>query len=86
MGSPDEAGLDESGLEAHPAERRQRAADHPAARPALRRALFFWTRLHGIPSLELAGHFAGLGFHPAVLYDTELQQLTRLSATSTSRR
>ncbi|MFC8517723.1 TetR/AcrR family transcriptional regulator [Streptomyces sp. NPDC057257] len=68
---------DEARLEAHLAEHGQWAADHPAAPPALRRALSFWTRLHGILSLELAGHFTGMGLDPALLYDTELQQLTR---------
>ncbi len=64
-------------LEAHLAEHRQWAADHPAAPAALRRALHFWTRLHGILSLELAGHFTGMGFDPAELYDNELRHLAR---------
>ncbi|MFE4047828.1 hypothetical protein [Streptomyces sp. YIM B13518] len=36
-----------------------------------RRALSFWTRPHGVLSLEPAGHFTGTGFDPAVLYDAE---------------
>ncbi|MFF9280443.1 TetR/AcrR family transcriptional regulator [Streptomyces griseosporeus] len=63
-------------LEAHLAQHRQWAADHPAAPAALRRALRFWTRLHGILSLELAGHFNGMGFDPAELYESELRHLT----------
>ncbi|GAB2897983.1 TetR/AcrR family transcriptional regulator [Streptomyces deserti] len=62
-------------LEAHLAEHRQWAADHPAPPAALRRALRFWTRLHGILSLELAGHFTGMGFDPAELYENELHHL-----------
>ncbi|MCO5974075.1 TetR/AcrR family transcriptional regulator [Actinoallomurus soli] len=62
-------------LEAHLAEHRQWADGHPAPPAALRRALRFWTRLHGILSLELAGHFTGMGFDPAELYDSELRHL-----------
>ncbi|MEV5150139.1 TetR/AcrR family transcriptional regulator [Streptomyces sp. NPDC052727] len=64
-------------LEAHLAQHRQWAADHPAAPAALRRALRFWTRLHGILSLELAGHFTGMGLDPVELYDSELRHLTQ---------
>ncbi|MGV9274985.1 TetR/AcrR family transcriptional regulator [Streptomyces griseosporeus] len=64
-------------LEAHLAQHRQWAADHPAPPAALRRALRFWTRLHGILSLELAGHFNGMGFNPVELYESELRHLTR---------
>jgi AcrR family transcriptional regulator len=38
---------------------------------ALRRALTFWTRLHGVLSLEVAGHFDGMEFDPALLYAAE---------------
>ncbi|MFG2296107.1 TetR/AcrR family transcriptional regulator [Streptomyces sp. NPDC048603] len=58
-------------LEAHLAEHRAWAGEHPAPAPALRRALVFWTRLHGVLSLELAGHFTGMGFDPARLYAAE---------------
>ncbi|MGW5369092.1 TetR/AcrR family transcriptional regulator [Streptomyces sp. NPDC004009] len=68
---------DDSRLEAHLAEHRGWAADHPAPPAALRRALLFWTRLHGILSLELAGHFTGMGLDPAELYTSELRHLTR---------
>jgi AcrR family transcriptional regulator len=67
----------DSRLEAHLAEHRGWAADHPAPPAALRRALLFWTRLHGILSLELAGHFTGMGLDPAELYTRELRHLTR---------
>ncbi|GAA3779220.1 TetR/AcrR family transcriptional regulator [Streptomyces phyllanthi] len=58
-------------LEGH----RQWADGHPAPSPALHRALTFWTRLHGVLSLELAGHFAGMGFDPALLFAAELEAL-----------
>jgi AcrR family transcriptional regulator len=71
------AAAEQTPLEAHLAEHRQWAGDHPAPPAALRRALHFWTRLHGILSLELAGHFTGMGFDPAELYENELRHLTR---------
>ncbi|MET7336755.1 TetR-like C-terminal domain-containing protein [Nonomuraea sp. NPDC005650] len=48
---------------------------HPAPPAILHRALSFWTRLHGVLSLELAGHFAGTGFDPALLFAAELDDL-----------
>ncbi|MFE3020690.1 TetR/AcrR family transcriptional regulator [Streptomyces sp. NPDC059256] len=58
-------------LESH----RQWAAGHPAPPAALHRALVVWTRLHGLLSLELAGHFGGMGFDPAFFYAAELEEL-----------
>jgi len=49
------------------------AVGHPARPDALRRALAFWTRLHGVVSLEVAGHFTGMGFDPALLYAAEVE-------------
>ncbi|MPY54551.1 TetR/AcrR family transcriptional regulator [Streptomyces acidicola] len=54
---------------------RQWADGHPAPAAHLHRALAFWTRLHGILSLELAGHFNGMGFDPGLLYAAELDDL-----------
>ncbi|MGC7095000.1 TetR/AcrR family transcriptional regulator [Amycolatopsis lurida] len=51
------------------------AGGHPASTPAVRRAMAFWTRVHGVLSLELAGQFAGMGFDPALLFDDELDDL-----------
>lgn len=39
----------------------------------LHRAMVVWTRLHGVLSLELAGHFEGMGFDPARLYAAEVE-------------
>lgn len=39
---------------------------------ALHRALSFWPRLHGVLSLELAGHFAPMKFDPGLLIEEEL--------------
>ncbi|WP_159671614.1 TetR/AcrR family transcriptional regulator [Streptomyces mexicanus] len=64
-------------LERHLAEHRQWAGDHPASPAALRRALQFGPRLHGALSLELAGHFTGMGFDPAELYENELRHLAQ---------
>jgi hypothetical protein len=63
-------------LEAHLADHRGWAGDHPAPLPVLRRALAFWTRLHGALSLELAGHFTGMGFDPDLLFAAEVESLT----------
>ncbi len=41
----------------------------------LHRALSFWTRTHGVLSLELAGHFTGMGFDAALLFADEVNGL-----------
>jgi hypothetical protein len=46
-------------------------ASRPAPPDVLRRALTFWTRLHGVISLEVAGQFTGMKFDPALLYSAE---------------
>jgi len=40
--------------------------------PALRRGVVWRTRLHGLLNLEIEGHFASMGFDPALLYDAEV--------------
>lgn len=42
---------------------------------AQRLAISFRTRLHGVLSLELSGHFAGMECDPALLYQAELDLL-----------
>ncbi|QKG27046.1 TetR/AcrR family transcriptional regulator [Actinomadura verrucosospora] len=59
----------------HLAGHRDWARGHPAPPAVLHRALAFWTRLHGVLSLELAGHFDGMGFDPALLFAAELDAL-----------
>ncbi|MFJ5551858.1 TetR/AcrR family transcriptional regulator [Streptomyces sp. NPDC093225] len=66
----------EAHLEAHLAEHRDWAPQHPGPASTLHRALIFWTRLHGLLSLELSGHFTGMGFDPALLYTAEAEALT----------
>ena len=63
-------------FDTHLASHRQWAGDHPAPPATLHRALSVWTRLHGVLSLELAGHFAGMGFDPDLLFAAELDALT----------
>ncbi|AUG75031.1 TetR family transcriptional regulator [Kitasatospora sp. MMS16-BH015] len=65
-----------SPLDGHLADHRSWAGEHPAPPAELRRALAFWTRLHGLLSLELAGHFTGMQFDPAELYAAEVHALT----------
>ncbi|OIJ68190.1 TetR/AcrR family transcriptional regulator [Streptomyces mangrovisoli] len=62
-------------LDAHLAGHRAWDGGHGASEPVLRRALTAWTRLHGVLSLELAGHFTGMGFDPVLLFDAELSAL-----------
>ncbi|QLJ02947.1 TetR/AcrR family transcriptional regulator [Streptomyces sp. NEAU-sy36] len=78
--SPAAPAAQDTAFESHLAGHRQWAGDHPAPPSALRLALHFWTRLHGALSLELAGHFTGMGFDPAELYEHELRDLTRQQA------
>jgi AcrR family transcriptional regulator len=60
----------------HLDEHRQWADGHPAPSTVLHRALTFWTRLHGVLSLELADHFRGMQFDPALLFTTEVDDLS----------
>jgi AcrR family transcriptional regulator len=60
---------------AHLEDHRQWAGEHPAPAAVLHRALTFWTRLHGVLSLELAGHFTGMDFDPALLFAAEADGL-----------
>lgn len=60
-------------LDRHLATHRQWAHGHPASAAALRRALTFWTRLHGVLSLEVAGHFTVMGIDPGLLYRAETE-------------
>ncbi|MFF1614594.1 TetR/AcrR family transcriptional regulator [Amycolatopsis sp. NPDC058278] len=62
-------------FDAHLATHREWAGGHPAPAAALHRALSFWIRLHGVLSLELAGHFAGMKFDPDLLITEELAAL-----------
>jgi len=55
-------------------ERTGRGATGPTGRrtaAALLRSTTFWTRLHGVLSLELAGHFDGMNVDAELLYDQE---------------
>jgi AcrR family transcriptional regulator len=69
----------EGSFDTHLEGHRQWADDHPAPAAALHRALTFWTRLHGVLSLELAGHFTGMGFDPALLFEAELAELAEVA-------
>ncbi|WP_369382339.1 TetR/AcrR family transcriptional regulator [Streptomyces sp. cg36] len=62
-------------FDAHLADHRDWADGHPAGPAALHRALAFWARVHGVLSLELAGHFTGMGFDPALFFEAELNDL-----------
>ncbi|OZM71189.1 TetR family transcriptional regulator [Amycolatopsis antarctica] len=64
----------------HLEEHRRWVGEHPASSAALRTALAFWIRLHGALSLELAGHFTGMEFDPALLFAAEVDDLTGRTA------
>lgn len=53
------------------------APDPTAPTAILRQAMTFWTRLHGVLSLELAGHFTGMDIDVALLYADEVDSLLR---------
>lgn len=65
----------EAPFAAHLGKHRAWAGDHPAPPAALHLAMSFWTRMHGVLSLELAGHFTGMGFDPDRLFAAELDAL-----------
>ncbi|MYX15724.1 TetR family transcriptional regulator [Streptomyces sp. SID8374] len=65
----------EAPFAAHLAKHRGWAGDHPAPPAALHLAMSFWTRMHGVLSLELAGHFTGMRFDPEQLFAAELESL-----------
>ncbi|MDX3761229.1 TetR/AcrR family transcriptional regulator [Streptomyces mirabilis] len=69
-------------FDAHLADHRDWAGGHSAPPATLHRALAFWTRLHGVLSLELAGHFTGMGFDPERFYEAELADLLRMPTDS----
>jgi len=68
-------GTPEGPFDAHLEEHRLWAGGHPAPAPVLHRALTFWTRLHGLLSLEVAGQFTGMGFDPGLLFAAEVDAL-----------
>jgi AcrR family transcriptional regulator len=67
------APLPPSPLQAHLAEHSAWAGAHTDEPQTLHRAMILWTRLHGVLSLEVAGHFTGMEFDPAVLYTAEVE-------------
>ncbi|MFI1912253.1 TetR/AcrR family transcriptional regulator [Nocardia sp. NPDC020380] len=69
------ADLPQTPFGAHLEQHRRWAAGLSAPATVLHRALPFWTRLHGVLSLELAGHFTGMEFDPALLFAEELNTL-----------
>ncbi|WP_411079884.1 TetR/AcrR family transcriptional regulator [Streptomyces sp. cmx-18-6] len=74
-GGPGASEAPDVSFAAHLAKHRDWAGDHPAPPAALRLAMSFWTRMHGVLSLELAGHFTGMRFDPARLFAAELDDL-----------
>lgn len=66
-----------SPFDLHLEDHRDWAFGHPASATTLHRALSFWSRLHGVLSLELAGHFAGMAFDAELLMADEVASLLR---------
>lgn len=75
------SGGPETAFDGHLADHREWAGGDPAPTVVLHRALSFWTRLHGVLSLEPAGHFAGMRFDPGLLIDEEVVALARSAVT-----
>ncbi|WP_329409932.1 TetR/AcrR family transcriptional regulator [Nocardia vinacea] len=69
------ADLPATPFDTHLEHHRRWAADHSVPTTTLHRAVSFWTRLHGVLSLELAGHFTGMEFDPALLFADEFDTL-----------
>ncbi|MEW1838788.1 TetR/AcrR family transcriptional regulator [Nonomuraea angiospora] len=65
----------ETPFAAHLDSHRHWSPDPTAPAAVLRQAMTFWTRLHGVLSLELAGHFTGMGIDVALLYADEVDSL-----------
>jgi AcrR family transcriptional regulator len=57
-----------------------RVGDRPRRPAILLRGVIFWSRLHGLISLELDGHLASMQLDPDLLYRAELAELTRVRA------
>lgn len=72
---PDAAETREAAFATHLPGHRDPAGERPAPPEAIHRFLVFWTRLHGVLSLELAGHFTGMGFRSELLFEAELDGL-----------
>ena len=49
--------------------------DGDPASPTFLRSVTFWTRLHGVLSLELAGHFVGMNVDTDRLFADEIDSL-----------
>lgn len=60
------------------------AGGQPGSGTVIRRGVTWWTRLHGLLGLELAGHFAGMGFDPALLFEAEVAALLDGAGAATS--
>ncbi|MFD0740689.1 TetR-like C-terminal domain-containing protein [Phytohabitans flavus] len=41
----------------------------------LRLGVTGWTRMHGVVSLEVEGHFTQMGFDPGLLFEAEVESL-----------
>ncbi|MFC0526523.1 TetR/AcrR family transcriptional regulator [Phytohabitans kaempferiae] len=52
-----------------------RSPDHAWSGPVLRVGVTGWTRMQGVVSLEVEGHFAPMGFDPGLLYEAEIESL-----------
>lgn len=68
---PTAAGAFEQNLDQH----RHWLPDPAVPAGTLHQALSFWTRMHGVLSLELAGHFTGMEFDAELLFEAEVQSL-----------
>jgi AcrR family transcriptional regulator len=52
-----------------------RDPEHRWSGAALRLGVTGWTRMHGVVSLEVEGHFAPMGFDPGLLFEAEVESL-----------
>lgn len=57
-----------------------RNPDAPWSGVSLRLGVAGWTRMHGVVSLEVEGHFGPMGFDPGLLFQAEVEELIRAAS------
>jgi AcrR family transcriptional regulator len=75
LDGPEEADAIADELEAQLRDWSVQRDNDPVSAHNLRLAIFTWTRLHGIVSLEISGTFAAIGVDPRLLIEAEIESV-----------